>query len=173
MNKTYLITLALSLVFITLAFVLQGQLSHFRFSGLAGIFLINLFGSATLFVPAPAIISVFAGGFLFPPITVALVAAMGSVVGDMVGFFLGKSGKKVFFSKKNPYWYKKIRSLFKNFADIAIFLFAFIPNPLFDGVGIVAGALNFSLIRFFILVLLGRIMRNIFIAYGGSLLALH
>ncbi len=167
MNKSYLFTLLASIVLIALAFFFQARLFELKTLGLAGIFLINFFGSATIFLPAPAIASVVAGGVVYPPIAVAVVAAIGAAFGDMIGFFLGYSGKQIFI-KKNHVWYMALKDIFQRFGGIIIFLFAFVPNPFFDGVGLFAGALAFSPRRFFVFLLAGRLLRNLFLAYLGS-----
>lgn len=167
MKKTYLITFLISLILIYFAFSYQQKLSEFRSLGLFGLFLINLLGNATLFLPAPAIASVVAGGILYPFLAVALVSALGATIGDMVGFLLGRSSKEIFI-KNHHSWYLILERIFKKYGPFVIFLFAFIPNPVFDAVGIMAGVFSFSPIRFFILVFLGRFARDILLAFLGS-----
>lgn len=166
MKKSYLITFFMSVFLMFLAFSFQEKLSQFKAFGLLGIFLINFFGSATLFLPAPAIASVLAGGIIYPPIAVAIVSAFGASFGDMLGFFLGYSGKQIFL-KNNHKWYGLIKNVFQKYGGIIIFLFAFIPNPLFDGVGILAGTFLYPMRKFFIFLFAGRLLRNIFLAYLG------
>lgn len=167
MNKSYVITFFISLICIGFAFLFQDKLSQFKSLGLIGIFLINFFGSATIFFPAPAIVSVFAGGVVYGAIAVALVASIGASLGDMLGFFIGYSGKKMFVKKENI-WYRIGREQFIRFGGLFVFLFAFVPNPLFDGVGILAGALGYSPYRFFLILFVGRLLRNFMLAFAGS-----
>lgn len=94
MKKQAILLFVSSILIIALAFHFQQKLLHFRMFGLFGIFLINLFGSATVFLPAPAIATVFAGGGIYSPFWVAVAAALGSSIGEMSGFLLGHSGKK-------------------------------------------------------------------------------
>lgn len=166
MKRSYLITFIASVFLMVAAFLFQEKLSQFKALGLFGIFLINFFGSATLFLPAPAIASVFAGGVIYSPMLVAILSALGASLGDMIGFFLGYSGKQIFL-KKDHKWYGLLKDVFQRFGGIIVFLFAFIPNPLFDGVGIIAGAFSYPPRRFFIFLLAGRLLRNIFLAYLG------
>lgn len=163
----YLLMLLVSLALIGVSFYFRDELSHFSTLGLLGIFIVNIIGSATLFLPAPAIASVVAGGFLFNPISVAIVAALGSAIGDMVGFLLGHSGKEIFL-KKNSFWYKFLKQAFHRFGAIFIIIFSFIPNPLFDAIGIFAGVFSYSPIKFFFYVLVGRFLRNLLLAYLGA-----
>jgi membrane protein YqaA with SNARE-associated domain len=164
----YVGSLLLSLLLIWLAFHFQGKIGHFKSLGLLGIFLINLIGSSTLFLPAPAIASVVAGGVVYPVFLVGLVAALGASMGDMLGYFLGRSGKHVILNHTEHAWYGKFKHLFSKFAGILIFLFALIPNPFFDGVGILAGATEYPPTRFFLLMFAGRLVRNVLLAMVGA-----
>ena len=80
-----------SIAVIFLALHFQHRLSHFRSLGLLGIFLINFLSSATIFLPAPGIATVVAGGAIYSPIAVGLVAALGATLGDMISYMLGVS----------------------------------------------------------------------------------
>lgn len=161
------IILIISIIIIALSFYFRTELSKFTSLGLVGIFIINVLGSATLFLPAPGIASVVAGGFLYHPLIVAIVSALGSAIGDMVGFALGHSSKHIFL-KKNSFWYKIFKETFHKFGPLFIIVFSFIPNPIFDVVGIFAGVFSYSPVKFFMYVLIGRFVRNLLLAYLGS-----
>lgn len=167
MKKSYIFTFTLSIILIFIAFQFQERLSEFKAFGLLGIFLINLVSSATLFLPAPGIVSVVAGGVIYSPIAVAFVSGVGSSLGEMIGFLLGVSGKNIFI-KNHHKWYLILKDLFKRFGDIVVFIFAFVPNPLFDVIGILAGAFAVPWYRFFLFLFIGRFLRNILLAYAGS-----
>lgn len=167
LKRNYLLFFIISLVFISLSFYFREELSRLQSFGLIGIFVVNIIGSATLFIPAPAIATVVVGGILYHPLIVAVVAALGSGIGDMIGYVLGKSGKEVLF-KRNSFWYTLFRELFHKFAAVFIIFFSFIPNPFFDAVGIFAGVFSYSPVKFFIYVLIGRFLRNLLLAYWGS-----
>lgn len=168
-KRNYAVIFIVSLVLIFLSFYFRDELAGLGSFGILGIFLINLVSSITLFFPAPAIATVVAGGFLYNPLVVAVVAALGSAVGDFVGYMLGRSGKEVLL-KKNSFWYNIFKDTFHRFGAVFIIIFSFIPNPLFDAVGIVAGLFSYSPRRFFMYVLIGRFLRNLFLAYGGFFL---
>lgn len=166
-KRNYLVLLIISLAFIFLSFYFRDELSHLKSFGLFGIFIVNIIGSATLFIPAPAIATVVAGGILYHPLIVAVVAALGSGIGDMIGYVLGRSGKEILF-KRTSFWYALLREVFHKFGAAFIITFSFIPNPFFDAVGIFAGIFSYSPIKFFVYVLIGRFLRNLFLAYLGS-----
>jgi len=167
-KRDYIVLFFVSLGLIFLSFYFRDQLIHLGKFGILGIFLINLISSITLFLPAPAIATVVAGGFLYNPLVVAIVAALGSAVGDFVGYMLGRSGKEVLV-KKNSFWFNIFKETFHKFGAIFIIVFSFIPNPLFDIVGLVAGLFSYSPRRFFIYVFIGRFLRNLLLAGIGNI----
>lgn len=166
-NK-YILFFLLTLLLVGFAFYFQNELAKFGNLGLIGIFLINLVGSITLFLPAPGIATVFAGGIIYNPLLVALLAALGSAIGDMVAYYLGRTGKEVLI-KRDSFWFGIFRETFNSFGWFFIIVLALIPNPVFDAVGIIAGIFSYSPRKFFVYVFIGRLLRNILLALVGSL----
>lgn len=163
----HILLLVTSIVIIFLSFYFRDEFLKLGSLGILGIFIINVIGSATLFLPAPGIASVIAGGIIFSPLVVATVAALGSAIGDMVGYILGRSGKEVFL-KKDSFWFTIFREIFHKYGFILIVFFSFVPNPFFDAIGIFAGLFSYNPIRFFAYVLIGRFLRNLALAYLGA-----
>lgn len=167
MKRSYILAFIISIIFIILVYVFQDYLIKLKSWGLLGIFLINFLGNATVLLPAPAIVSVVAGGIVYPPFAVAFSSALGASLGDMIGFLLGKSGKELFIRNHHK-WYIFLKDIFKRYTDIIVLIFAFVPNPFFDVIGILAGVFTISPYRFFILLFTGRLLRDIILAYTGS-----
>lgn len=159
---------AFSILVIVFTFVFQDKLAQFRTLGLLGIFFINLFSSVTIFLPAPGIATVVAGGALYNPILVGIVAGVGAAIGDMVSFILGRSGNEILLKKKEGSKFNVSREFFNKYAVIIIFIFAFIPNPFFDAIGIIAGAFTYPPKKFFLIMLSSRILRNLILAGIGA-----
>lgn len=161
----FVLSLVLSIAF----FIYRDFLKDAPSLGLLGLFLINFVSSATFFVSGPAFLTVIAGGNLYSPVLVALIASFGAGLGDMVGFLFGLSGRHL--AKKKLEKYPKIKFLEKHFhqhAALIILVMAIIPNPFFDAIGMLAGVLNYSPIRFFAIILLGRFLRYWLLAQFGS-----
>ena len=169
-NKIYAGTIFLLSIALSIAFyIFRDYFKEASSLGLFGIFVVNFVSSATFFVPAPAFLTVITGGNLYSPILVAIIASMGAGLGDMLGFVFGFSGRKLTRKKleKNP----KVKFLEKHFQKhgaLIIFIMAIIPNPFFDAIGILAGVLNYSLVRFFAIMLVGRFLRYWLLAQFGS-----
>ncbi len=135
--------------------------------GLVGLFVVNFLGSATLFLPAPAIFSVAIAGASFNPFVVAIVAGIASALGESVAYIFGYSSTEVLNLKKHKLIFKVTNTIVSWRGGVLIPLFAFFPNPLFDGLGILAGISEYPLKRFIILTFIGRFIRNIGVAYLG------
>lgn len=163
--STAVLSIGLSVAFI----IFKDLLKDASALGLFGIFLINAIASATLFVASPAFLTVFTGGSIYPPVLVALAGSLGSASGDILGFVLGSSGRKVLDHKlQKHFWLRVLESVFRKHANWILFLFAFIPNPIFDSIGILAGIFAVPLPRFFAIVFVGRFIRFLAFAYLGS-----
>ncbi len=56
----------------------------------------------------------------------------------------------------------------RKYGSITVLLLAFIPSPLFDIAGVTAGMLKMPLLRFLFWCMLGKILKMLVFAYGGS-----
>jgi len=123
----------------------------------------------SVFVPIPYTIIIFTmGGLLrFEPLWIAIVAGLGSSVGEFSGYLIGASGRKAF-SEKNRKKIDFLMKLFNKFGSAAIFLFALTPLP-DDLLFIPLGVMRYSPIRAFIPAFLGKFLSNLIIAYAGRL----
>ncbi len=126
------------------------------------VFVISFIGAATVILPAPsALTTISFAGALDAPILVGLVAALGQVVGESVSYYVGATGKQLF--RTGPAYERMQRALHEKskLAGAAILIFAAVPNPFFDAVGILAGALRYSFWRFLLLAYLGNAFKYI------------
>ncbi len=140
--------------------------------GLLGLFLAALVGNATIFLPAPIDLLVFAVGaivedpfFLF---VAALVAALGAAIGEMSAYILGLLGIKTL-QRMSEQRVEKILDLGERLANKGIpiiFLGALTPFP-FDLIGIAAGLIKYNPRKFFAAALAGKAVRYIIIAFAG------
>lgn len=157
-----------STTIIFLPFLFRSQLEHFKSLGLWGIFLLNFLSSATILIPTPGILSVGIGGNLYNPILVALFASAGSSIGELTTFLFGLSSKEILHLTQHKFLsFLNAKSIQKG-GPWLVFLFSFIPNPFFDGIGMLVGMTSYSLVRFLLIVFAGRLTRNLIIAYIGS-----
>lgn len=165
-KKLSLFALILTSLLFFLPVFIQLRYQEFRGLGLVGVFLLNLFGSATIFLPAPAFISVGISATQSHPLLVALIAAMGSTLGESATFIFGFSTSQFFDFRKHKKIYTITNILLRKWGGVFILIFSFIPNPIFDGLGILAGITKYPIKQFLLLTFIGRLLRNILIAYS-------
>jgi len=134
--------------------------------GYFGIFLVSLIGSSTIIFPLPATVFVFGAGAVLNPLILGVVAGMGAALGELVGYGFGWAGRKIG-KKRLKERLEKAERMFKKYGGFfALILFAATPLP-DDIVGIVSGILKYEIKRFFIAVLIGKIIFHLILAYAG------
>lgn len=142
--------------------------------GYLGIFIVSLAGAMSIIVPVPDTIVIFTlaglkvgSDWVFAPLLIALAATLGGAIGEVSGYLLGLSSKKVLTGK-----YKKnvdfLVKLFNRFGAIAIFAFALTPFP-DDMVFIPLGASRYNPIKAFVPAVTGKLLLSLAVAYGGRL----
>lgn len=171
-RQRYLRIGVLLLTILTLFLIVGRKRDFYQFENLGylGLFLINVFSNATVLIPLPSFIAVFIGGALWNPFLVGVISGLGNAVGELVGFFLGYGGRGIInhLEGSQKTWFKKVEAWFRKSGFVTIFITSAIPLPFFDIVGIVSGTLNYPLWKFFIATALGRILRNIILAWSGA-----
>jgi membrane protein YqaA with SNARE-associated domain len=134
--------------------------------GLVGIFLVSLIGSSTIILPLPSAAIIFLAGSIMNPLLVGALGGLGSTIGEFSGYILGQGGRKAIERK----WKKEIDKIEKLFEKYGGFLVtvAFAATPLPDDiVGLFCGVINYNVKKFFFAVLIGKLIMNLALAYGG------
>lgn len=134
--------------------------------GYLGAFLIAMLGSATIFFPAPGWAAVIALSASLNPAVLGLVAGIGSAIGELTGYVAGDGARDILNSRVNET--KEIEALVRGYGAAGIFALAFIPNPLFDAAGLVAGGLKIPWWRFLLACAAGRVLRYVLLALVGN-----
>ncbi len=153
-------------VVITAAIILFRQdLARFANYGYLGVFVVSLLGNATVILPVPSLLAVFAGGTAFNPLLVGLVAGLGEPLGELTGYLAGYGGAAVL--EKRPR-YEILHRWMERRGFITIFALSALPNPLFDVAGITAGALHMPVWHFLLACWLGKTAKALAVAWLGS-----
>ena len=168
-DKGWRLLLVLGILAVVAVAILYGvlyreQWTDVRKAGYLGIFLIALLGSAALVVPVPHIAAIFAGGHLLNPVLVALVAGSAEGIGEVTGYLLGIGGRGLL---EEGRYYKRVEGWVRRRGWIVIFLFSLVPNPIFDVVGVAAGALRFPYWAFLLASWAGKTLKDLGLAYAG------
>lgn len=153
---------------------IAGMVSAF---GYLGVFFASLIGSASIVFPLPSFAVVIAAGSQLDPLWVGIVSGIGAAAGELTGYGAGygiyhlkkKLGKGRKEKKKERKWAKTLNKWFrKDFGFAIVFLFAVSPLP-DDIIGIYCGAIRYDVRKFFVAMLIGKIILGIALAYGGLL----
>ncbi len=153
------------MLFVILIFLFSDRLEGLRELGLAGAFFISLIGSATIILPTPAAAIIVAMSGSFDPIALGVVAGLGSGIGELTGYFAGDGARRLLNSRIKEA--RHIEETVRKYEIPGIFILAFVPNPLFDAAGIVAGGLKIHWTYFLAACIAGRILRYVILAELG------
>lgn len=125
-----------------------------------------MLSSATVLLPLPGLTVVLAGGALWNPLLVGLAAGLGSGLGELTGFVAG-SGTTAILEERYHILGGRLERLVRRYGFFAVLLFAVVPNPFFDAVGILAGALELPLWQFLLAATLGNCAKATLLALFG------
>ncbi len=134
--------------------------------GYLGAFLAMLLSNATLVLPAPGLIFVFALGSSLNPLLVGLAAAVGATMGEITGYMTGYSGLAILDQNQIA---QRINGWMTEHGLLTVFVLSIIPNPLFDIAGILAGVSRMPIWQFFGSAFFGKTIQSTLIALAGSM----
>jgi membrane protein DedA with SNARE-associated domain len=143
------------------------QLKPYRY---VGIFVISFLAYATVLLPAPGAAIVFSIGAAFKEVPfntvrVALAAGSGAALGEFSGYLAGLGSQAVLEKRRI---YQRFSSWMEKHGAVTIFLLSALPNPLFDLVGVVAGALRMSPWKFLFWCWAGETLKMLVFAASGA-----
>ncbi len=133
--------------------------------GYPGIFLISILSNATILVPVPGVVFTSAMGAVFNPLYVSIAAGAGAAIGELSGYMAGFGGQVVV---ENTKQYDRVVRWMEKYGDVTILVLAFIPNPLFDLAGMMAGVLKMPIWKFLMYCVIGKIFKMMMFAYAGD-----
>jgi membrane protein YqaA with SNARE-associated domain len=154
-------------------YVLDADPSHLRRYGYLGVFLVPLIGSASFILPMPGLAVIATGGALLDPvfgippwIVVGVVAGLGETLGELTGYAAGYGGRAVLRERR---FMGRLERWMQRQGSIVMFAVSVLPNPFFDVAGVIAGAVRMPIWKFFAAVLLGKILKSMYVAGAGAL----
>jgi len=160
------IVVLVGVIALTIILVLnREQIQGLKAYGYPGIFLFSILANATILIPVPGVIFTSAMGAIFNPLLVSIFAGAGAALGELSGYLAGFSGQAVV---ENSERYEKVVRWMRKYGDVTILVLAFIPNPLFDLAGAVAGVLKMPVWKFLIYCVIGKILKMMMFAYAGD-----
>lgn len=153
--------IALTIVLVLNREAIQGLQAY----GYPGIFLFSILANATILIPVPGVVFTSAMGAVFNPFFVAIAAGAGAALGELSGYLAGFSGQAVVEGSDR---YERVVRWMQKYGDVTILVLAFIPNPLFDLAGMIAGILRVPVWIFLVYCVIGKILKMMMFAYAGN-----
>lgn len=119
---------------------------------LLGLLLTCFVMNSTVLLPSSSLLVVLEYSYVLNPLSVILVGAVGASLGELTGYMVGVEGGAIVkrFKKISRMTSIKKRSFWW------VMLFAFIPFPIFDVAGIVAGSIRMNPLKFLIASFIGK-----------------
>ena len=168
--KIQLIALALGIIAVSVVFVVWmfvGGLSNsdwWKTLGYPGVFFLSLLASGGMVFPIPSLAATCgAAGLDLNLIVVGILAGLGETLGELVGYSIGFGGQSIV-QRRNIY--KRAKAWMVRWGVGVLLILSIIPNPIFDFVGIAAGALRYPIRRFLIIVWVGKTLKGLIIAHA-------
>ncbi len=136
-----------------------------------GAFIISIVGGATIIVPVPMTPVVFAlGGVMKYTWLVGLAAGLGETLGAVIIYITGRGGASPLAGLKPgkvQAFYLKLMNFMDRRGSLTLFILSAVLNPFFYPAAITAGALRFDIRKYFIICLVGKIIKGMTVAYAG------
>ena len=157
--------LVFAIVVTVAIFIFRNQLAALSGYGYFGLFVLNIIGSATIFLPTPLFLTAFVAAAIFNPFLVAIIASLGSTIGEITGYLAGYGTEDLI---EKDLKLKRVKGWMDKYGLWVLFILAAIPNPLFDLAGIIAGATEIPVYKFLLVVWMGKLIKFGVIAYLGA-----
>lgn len=135
--------------------------------GYVGAFAISLVASATIVLPAPGLAIIIAMSPSLDPLTLGIVAGVGSALGELTGYAAGAGGGALIPPARQAQ-FERVRQLTSQYGPLILAVLAALPFPLFDFAGIVAGALRMRILSFLLSVAVGKSIKYIILIMLGA-----
>ncbi len=160
-----LLALLLVIAITAALFLYRDRVAELGNYGYLGVFLISLAFNATILLPMPVFLILFAFGAIFNPVLVGLIGAVGGAIGEMTGYMVGYSGRGVAQSNK---MYARAEGWMRRWGALTIFIFTLVPFTPFDLAGMAAGALRFPIWKFLLICWFGKVLLYVGVALAGA-----
>ena len=147
--------MAIVISVIVLTFVFRKQIENYAVTGYAGLLIACFAATSTILLPAPGIIVVIQYAQILNPVIVVLLGGLGTALGEMLGYLFGRFGQAILEIDPNS----KALNWFKRKTYLTVFVFSILPLPVFDIVGIAAGANKTNPILFWMCCFVGKTLK--------------
>ena len=154
--------IAVGVLFALPYFLCKEQIQNMSTIGYIGLFLSCFISNLSILLPTSSTIIIVAAAMTLNPWICILVGGLGTAFGEQASYlcgFVGSSG----FEKKDNIGKKYALKWFEKKPFLTVFLFAFVPLPVFDIVGIIAGTKKMKWWKYTLAAVIGKTLKFLFV----------
>ena len=157
LRKALEILLIINIVGLSIViFIFRDRIQSVSNVSYLGLFLLCFLANSTVLLPAPSLMIAASCALIMDSLLVAIFATLGSTLGEFVGYAFGTVSKDL--STKFQKVIDKFATKIHN-QTLLVFIFAVLPLPLFDIVGIYSGGARMNLLKFFLVCFAGKFIK--------------
>lgn len=143
-------------------FLFREKIQSMSTVGYIGLFISCLISNISILLPTSSTIIIVAAALTLNPWICIIVGGLGTAFGEQASYICGLVGYLGFDNDNSKKKQVAIKWFDKN-PFLAVFLFAFIPLPVFDIIGIIAGIKKMKWWKYTLAAALGKILKFLFV----------
>lgn len=151
-------SLILLILFATPFIFFRESIQQLAALGYIGLFFACLLSNISVLLPSSSTLFVLLASSALNPLWCVILGSLGASLGEQCSYLCGRTGRRYFEPIETERLSRFQIWLQKN-SFLTVVFFAFIPLPLFDIVGIIAGANKMRWINYFLAVLIGKLLK--------------
>ena len=133
-----------------------------RLAAYLGVFGSSVVTNGMLFLPSGRVVIMVGAALVLNPLAVAVLSGVGGALGEITGYALGRSSRKLVKGTSGPSWLGRWAE--SNMA-ITVLPVSTIPNPFVGFIGIVAGRMGYPVRLFLAYSAIGKVVQSIALVY--------
>lgn len=154
--------IAIGIVFALPYFLFREKIQSLSTIGYIGLFVSCFISNLSILLPTSSTIIVVASALTLNPWISILVGGLGTAFGEQASYLCGTVGASGFNNKEGR-GKKYALKWFDKTPFLTVFLFAFVPLPVFDIIGIIAGTKKMKWWKYTVAAALGKTLKFLFV----------
>lgn len=142
-------------------FIFRDKIQDMAALGYIGLFVSCLISNISILLPTSSTIIVIAASLTLNPWICVVVGGLGTAFGEQASYLCGFVGSTGFDNKNKTQ--KQTLKWFEKKPFLTVFLFALVPLPVFDIVGIIAGSKRMKWWKYTLAAVAGKTLKFLFV----------
>lgn len=137
--------------------IYREQIQQMALVGYLSVAVACAISNASILLPSSSTLIVVAAASSLNPMLCVLAGGLGTALGEQSSYICGRIGRKGIDDNENTE--KRVMKWMKRHDALTVFVFAFLPLPIFDIVGIAAGVFRMNWIKYMVSAVLGKTLK--------------